>query len=214
MYVDGNLSGPFGERHKISGLPTLQFTAVSVVEDVRLCQTMDFKDSGDSIYVLGLTKDEMGGSEYYDFMGYLGLNVPRTDPSGNLDLYRAVTRANRQGLLASIHGIYRGGLGVHLVLASLAGGRGAFIDLDRLPIDGVLEPQQRLFSESTGRFLVTVQPRNREKFEAVFSGLPVAALGKVRADGIILIRSEGKDILRVEGQLLRAAFQRPFGQLI
>ncbi|MBW2092131.1 MAG: phosphoribosylformylglycinamidine synthase subunit PurS, partial [Deltaproteobacteria bacterium] len=92
MYVDGNLAGPYGERHKVSGLPTLQFTATSVIQDVMRCQTMDFKAPGDLIYVLGVTRDELGGSEYYDLFGYLGLNVPRTDFDANLSLYKAFSK--------------------------------------------------------------------------------------------------------------------------
>jgi len=75
MYVDGNLEGEFGERHKVSGLETLQFTGTSVIEDVQRCVTMDAKMAGDLIYVLGLTRNELAGSEYYDLFDYTGLNV-------------------------------------------------------------------------------------------------------------------------------------------
>jgi phosphoribosylformylglycinamidine synthase len=214
MYVDGNLAGPYGERHRVSGLPTLQFSAVSVIPDVTLCQTLDFKDSGDLIYMLGLTRNELGGSEFYEMLGYTGLNVPRTDFEANRALYRAVAQAYREDLLASIHGIYRGGLGVHLALAVLAGKRGAFIDLSRLPVEGDLSPRQRLFSESTGRFLVSVRPKQQARFEEVMAGRPFAFLGKVRADGVILIRSGTKNILRVDSPDLLAAFNQPFGHLI
>jgi len=65
MYIDGNLEGPFGERRKVSGLPTILFTASSVIEDIRTCITMEAKCPGDLVYVLGETRDELGGSEYY-----------------------------------------------------------------------------------------------------------------------------------------------------
>ena len=214
MYVDGNLAGPYGERHRVSGLPTLQFSAVSVIPDVTLCQTLDFKDSGDLIYMLGLTRNELGGSEFYEMLGYTGRNVPKTDFEANQPLYRAVAQAYGEDLLASIHGIYRGGLAVHLALAVLAGERGAFIDLTRLPVEGDPSPHQRLFSESTGRFLVSVRPKQQARFEEIMAGLPVAFLGKVRADGVILIRSGTKDILRVDTPDLLAAFNKPFGHLI
>ena len=213
MYVDGNLAGPYGERHKVSGLPTLQFSAISVVEDVTLCRSLDFKDSGDPIYVLGLTRNELGGSEFYEMMGYTGLNVPETDLEANLKLYRKVHQAYREGLFASIRGLYRGGLGVALAMTALASGRGAFINLDGLPTPEELSPHHKLFSESTGRFLVSVQPKARDNFEEMFSGLPVAFMGKVRADDIILIRSGGTDIARLDSAELRAAYKKPFGHL-
>ena len=214
MYVDGNLPGRFGERHRVSGLPTLQFTAVSVVPDARTCRTMEFKDAGDRLYVIGLTKNELGGSEYYDLLGYKGLNVPQTDFEANLKLYRAVRQAYEQGLFASMHGIYRGGLAVHLTLCALGLGLGAAVDLDALPMEGDLETHVRLFSESTGRFLVTIHNKDHERFEEIFSGLPAGFIGKVRADGVIRIKSGDREITRLDLDELRAAYKRPFGHLI
>ena len=76
MYIDGHLPGEFGETHKISGLPTLLFTATSVIPDVGRCLTLDCKEPGDYIYLVGKTRPELGGSEYYELFGYTGLNVP------------------------------------------------------------------------------------------------------------------------------------------
>jgi len=63
MYIDGDLEGPYGERRKRSGMPTLLFTVSSVIGDIRKCVTMDAKCPGDLVYVLGETKNELGGSE-------------------------------------------------------------------------------------------------------------------------------------------------------
>ena len=214
MYVDGNLPGRFGERHRVSALPTLQFTAVSVVPDVTRCQTIDFKDSGDLVYVLGVTRDELGASEYYDLLGYTGANAPQTRPAENLPAYRALARAFEQGLAASAKGLYRGGLGVAAALSCLAAGRGVSLDLDLMPVEGDLAPDRRLFSESTGRFLLSVRPADQEKFEALFQGLPLAFLGKVRADTVLRLTSGGKNLVRMELDVLKKAFKRPFGHLI
>ena len=101
MYVDGHLPGRYGERHKVSALETLQFSAVSVTDDVTRCTTLDPKAAGDRVYVLGETRDELGGSEYYDRFGYIGANVPRVDPAGNRPLYRALADAVAAGETAS-----------------------------------------------------------------------------------------------------------------
>jgi len=214
MYVDGSLAGPFGERHKVSGLPTLQFTTVSVIEDVSLCRTMEFKAAGDLIYMLGLTKNELGGSEYYDLFGYTGMKVPQTDLAANLKLYQPFSRAYREGLFASVRGLYRGGLGVHLALAAMGGCLGALIDLDRLPADEKMSPDRKLFSESTGRFLVTIAPGNQTRFEEIFQGLTFGLLGEVRADETVLVRSGDRDLLQIDNEELRTAFKMSFGHLI
>ncbi|MEW5725270.1 MAG: AIR synthase-related protein, partial [Thermodesulfobacteriota bacterium] len=214
MYVDGHLRGSHGERHKVSGLPTLQFTAVSVIDDVTRCRNMDFKDSGDLVYVLGTTRNELGGSELYDLFGYTGLNVPRTDFAANVRLYRALDQAYRERLPVSAKAVGRGGLGAALVLCGLAGGRGVFVDLERLPVAGEVNPLQRLFSESTGRLVVSVRPQDRPRFEELFAGLPFAQVGKVRADGVLYLRYGEKQLTRLDLEDLRAAFKKPFGHLI
>ena len=215
MYVDGNLDGPYGVRQKVSGLPTLQFSAVSLVNDITRCQTLEFKDSGDLIYMLGLTGDELGGSEYYDMLGYTGLNVPQTDTTANLKLYQAFASAYQEGLIASAKGLYRGGLGAALALCCMGSeGFGAFVDLTRVPGSEDLSPERILFSESTGRFLVTVRPKDKDAFEKAFEGLPAAFLGRVRHDPILYIRHGEADLVRLNVEQLRAAFKRPFGHLI
>ncbi|MFH1091179.1 MAG: AIR synthase-related protein, partial [Pseudomonadota bacterium] len=214
MYVDGSLVGTHGERHKVSGLATLQFTAVSVIPDVTRCRTLDFKFPGDLIYLLGLTRDELGGSEYYDYLGYLGLNVPETDLAANLALYRAWMKAHEQNLMASAKALCRGGLAVAVALSALAAGLGAEMDLGLIPAVEGLGPPQRLFSESTGRFLVTVRPNEAARFEQIFAGLPAVRIGEVRPDGVISIKHEGRGLAELDLVQLRAAFNRPFGRLI
>ncbi|MDQ1330705.1 MAG: phosphoribosylformylglycinamidine synthase subunit PurSL, partial [Thermodesulfobacteriota bacterium] len=80
MYVDGHLPGKYGETQKVSALETLQFSAVSVIDNIDKCITMDSKIPGDLVYVLGTTCNELGASEYYEHLGYTGLNVPEVTP--------------------------------------------------------------------------------------------------------------------------------------
>ena len=75
------------------------------------------------MYVLGTTRNELGGSAYYDLFGYTGLNVPKApgfagpdqlEPEKTkslLDLYEALERAISAELVASCHGIYGAGWG-------------------------------------------------------------------------------------------------------
>jgi threonine dehydrogenase-like Zn-dependent dehydrogenase len=91
---------------------------------------MDAKIPGDMIYILGLTRNEMGASEYYEHMGYTGLNVPRVRTEEFIHIYKGLQNAIEQGLTASVHGIYRGGLGNHLAMTAMGGNIGMIIDLD------------------------------------------------------------------------------------
>lgn len=195
MYIDGKLEGPYGERRKVSGLPTLLFTACSVVDDAAECVTMDFKAAGDLIYVIGRTGNELGGGELYQMMGYTGLNVPRLDPDECLETYRRLHRAIREGLTASCRAVSRGGLAVHLALCAMAGDLGITLDLEKLPVEGEPAPTQLLYSESCGRLIVTVSPQNRERFERRLGPeAPWALAGKVRGERRILVTWKGETI--------------------
>ena len=214
MYVDGNLEGDFGERHKISGLETLQFTGTSVIEDVQRCLTMEAKVPGDFLYVLGVTRNELAGSEYYDLYGYTGLNVPKVKLEEVLPLYQALEQSTRDEILASVHGIYRGGLGVHLALVAMAGGLGLEVELAKVPVEGVKRDDVLLYSESAGRFIVTVAPEDRAEFEERFKGLPWGCVGMVTENKKLTIRGlEGKVLLNVGLRQLKTAWKKPFGKL-
>jgi phosphoribosylformylglycinamidine synthase II len=212
MYVDGLLPGAFGEMHRVSGLPTLFFTAVSVLPELRRALTLDWKQPGDLIYLVGETRPELGGSEFYELLGYVGLSVPEARPQEFLPYYQRLEQAGREALLASGHGVYRGGLLVHLALASLAAGLGVEADLSRVAPES--QDYVAGYAESAGRFLVSLAPSHRDRFEALFEGQPVTLIGEVRQDSTFRISRRGKLLLDTPLEQLRSAWQRPFGKLI
>lgn len=215
MYVDGNLPGAFGERHRVSGLPTLQFTAATVVEDIRKCLTMEAKFPGDSVYILGKTSDELGGGEYYDLLGYVGLNVPQVHPEEFYPLYRALEKAIQAETVASCRGIYRGGLAVHAAMVAFGGRLGMTLDLTGIPVNGDLRDDKILFSESCGRFLVTVPQDRKGEFENFFHGLPFAQIGQITEEPLLRILGKGGRALMEESTiLLKESWKKPFGGLL
>jgi phosphoribosylformylglycinamidine synthase len=215
MYIDGNLEGPFGERRKVSGLPTLLFTVSSVIEDVGRCVTMDAKIPGDPVYVLGETKNELGGGEYYQMMGEVGLRVPEVDANKLWPLYVSLHKAIQQGLVSSAHAVTRGGLGVHLAMVAMGGELGMEIHLGDIPSSGQLTASQILFSESAGRFVVTIDPAKQKAFEKIFDGLIISQVGIVAESPVLRIKDgEGALIIEEEISQLKDWWNRPFGGLI
>jgi len=212
MYVDGVLPGRFGETHRVSGLPTLFFTAVSVIPDLRRVVNLDFKKPGDLVYLVGATLPELGGSEFYELLGYVGLSVPQVHSREFLSCYQAMSQALSDQILASCHGIYRGGLGVHLALCSLAGGLGVEADLGEML--AAFPTHATLYSESAGRFLVTVAPSQRRQFEEILQGQAIHLLGEVRPERTFSLKSQGRTLLTVTLDELKEAWTRPFGKLI
>jgi len=215
MYVDGHLLGRYGETHKVSALETLQFATISVVPDIARCVSMDIKMAGDLVYAVGLTRDELGGSEYYEHLGYVGLNVPQVHSETFISIYRAMSQAVAKGLVASVHGVYRGGLGVHLAMVALGGGLGMHVDLRKIPAEGATRNDTVLFSESAGRFIVTVDPRRQAEFEGGFRTVPCACIGRVTPEPVLKIDGlSGEALLGVSVSELKAAWKTPFGNLV
>ena len=125
--------------------------------------TPDFKRAGDSIYVLGVTRDETGGSEYFASRGFVGNKVPKVaDPELAINMYRALHRAIASGLVASCHDLSDGGLGVALAESAFSGGLGARLALGNLALEDVQRDDVALFSETPCRFLVSVSSRETE----------------------------------------------------
>jgi len=199
---------------KISIPPTLLFSVIGKIDDVRRATTMDAKSPGDLVYLLGTTGNELGGSEYYALHGQLGRHVPVVDAATALARYRTVNRAQREGLLASCHDLSDGGLGVALAETAFAGGLGLQIDLRAVPVDGALGADTVLFSESASRLLVTVPPAHRARFEALFAGQACACLGTVSGDNELRITGlAGESLLCCPIADLKEAWQSPLREM-
>jgi len=82
--------------------PTLLISAVAVMEDVSRVISMDCKQEGDLIYIVGTTWNELGGSHYYGIHGYIGNNVPGVNPKKGKRLMNALSAAIEKGLVKAI----------------------------------------------------------------------------------------------------------------
>ncbi len=215
MYVDGNLPGRYGITHKVSAPPTMQFSAISRVPDIAGCVSMEAKQPGDLVYLAGITRDELGGSEYYEHLGYTGLNVPKVDPKAFRPVYRALQAAMNQSLTASVRGLYRGGLGVQAALVAMGGGLGLNLDLSAVRCDPGLPDDKVLFSESAGRFLITADPNRQSALEDLFKGLPLSRIGSVTAAPRLVVSGrDGEELMRLDVDLLKQTWEKPYGEMI
>jgi phosphoribosylformylglycinamidine synthase subunit PurSL len=198
---------------KISIPPTVLFTAVGVVPDVRKAVTSDFKAPGDFIYVLGGTRDELGGSEYFASKCFVGSNVPKVlDPGRAIRCYRALYQVVCGGLARSIHDLSDGGLGVALAESSFGGGMGARVNLAKLAYNGAERDDFILFSETPCRFLISVKPANKELFEKCMDGFELSRIGETTSDYNLWVKGlNGETIADIDVRELKRAWQRPIG---
>ncbi|MDY0268052.1 phosphoribosylformylglycinamidine synthase subunit PurS [Trichloromonas sp.] len=198
---------------KISIPPTVLFSVIGKIADVRKAVSMDVKRPGDLLYLLGETRDECGGSEYYSELGFLGSNVPKVDAQAALARYRTLNAAQREGLVRSCHDLSDGGLGVALAEKAFAGGFGLRVELDAVVAEGELRDDTLLFSESPSRLLVTIRPEERGRFESLFAGQALACLGEVTEEQRLVLRRAGRMLLDVSNNLLKEAWQAPLREL-
>ncbi len=195
---------------RISIPPTLLFSVLGQMKDVRQAVTMDVKKPGDLVYVLGKTFRELGGSEWYALRGAIGNGVPRVHAETAKALYEALGRAIRAGLVASCHDCSDGGLGVALAETAFAGGFGLAVELRAVPAEGIARNDELLFSESQSRFVVTVRPEARDAFEAALAGSVFARVGEAIPEPILRIDGlDGKGIIREDLAGLKKAWQKP-----
>ena len=193
---------------KISIPPTLLISMIGKINDLRKAITMDAKQEGDIVYALGLTKNELGGSEYYAIYNKIGNTAPSVNLKTALSLYQALSKTMEAGLVASCHDCSDGGLGVALAESAFAGGLGMTIELKRVPREDVDRNDFLLFSESQSRFVVTVKPQNEKRFEEMLESNVFARIGTVTKNDFIVYGLNGKPCIKSDIDSLKDAWQK------
>lgn len=195
-----------GETHiRIPG--TLLISAMGQVPDVRRCVTMDLKAPGNRLYLVGTTRLELGGSHYHLVAGFDGGEPPSVDFETAPRLFLAMFEAISRSLVRSCHDLSEGGLAVSAAEMAFAGGFGA--DITARP---TVADDAWLFSESTTRWLVEVEPLQVAEFEAAFDGLPLLNVGvTTREPRLRIAGANGEWIIWSPLTELKSAWQSQAG---
>jgi len=178
-----SLYNEYAHEGKSLAIPaTLLISAIGQVPDVRGCVTMDFKEPGNLVVQVGITRSELGGSLWAAIQDREGGTVPGADPELGQRVFRAVHLAISHGLVRSCHDLSEGGLAVALAEMAMAGGLGAAISLRDVPCeDDAAHDLVLLFSESPSRFLLEVPPQHHAALADLMGNLPSGRLGEVVA---------------------------------
>ncbi len=213
-YISGkdSLYNEYTEKGKSLAIPgTILISAIGIIEDVRRSVTMDFKQAGNSIYVIGATHDELGGSIYLDNLGQLGNKVPKVNFSTAVKTYRALEKAVKAKLIVSMHDCSEGGLAVALAEMAFAGGLGATVLLKKVPYKGTRKRDDViLFSESNSRLIAEVSPANENKFKALLKGTTHAKVGTVESSSEFVVYSlKDKPVINAHIDELKSIWQAP-----
>ncbi|MSR56231.1 MAG: phosphoribosylformylglycinamidine synthase subunit PurL [Planctomycetaceae bacterium] len=201
-----------GQKQTVAIPPSLLISALGQIDDVRRAITMDLKEAGNLLFLVGVTRDELGGSHYALVNGLDGGTAPIVDLELAPILFRAVHLAIDAGLVRSCHDLSEGGLAVALAEMCFAGGLGAEVSLQALKADSGLDDDAvLLFSESNTRFLVEVPVAAGSEFQELLDGLLVTPLGTVVAsETLVVLGNDGQTaVIESSWARLKQAWQQP-----
>jgi phosphoribosylformylglycinamidine synthase len=196
---------------KISVPPTLLFSVIARMPDVRKAITMDVKQPGDLVFILGETRDELGASEYYALHNTIGNRVPKVNAEQARTLYEALSQAIERGLVNACHDCSDGGFGVAAAEMAFAGGGGMQLDLRAMPREpDITRDDTLLYAETASRFVVTVPPRHREAFYQVMSVCAMGEIGRaLDTSTFAVVGLAGATVIRSDINALKEAWQQP-----
>ena len=186
--------------------PTPAILGIGICEDIRECVTVDLKEAGNILFLIGDTKKELGGSEYYKLRGVEGGLVPRTDPKVLKRSMVALLDTMKAGLVASCHDISEGGLAVAVCEMSMGGDSGVYIDIGA--VNPELRGDYKLFSESNTRWVVEVPRAEVGRFEALMAthGVCIIEIGTVIKDKRVSISDNGTELVDISIDAVRTAW--------
>jgi phosphoribosylformylglycinamidine synthase len=156
------------------------------IKDIR---TSEFKNNGDIIVIIGETHPELDGSEYHrSIYGLVQGKAPEVHMHNEYMAGKSVIeiiREDENGNITAVHDCSSGGLGIAVSEMAISGNLGAVIDIKKVPIDGTLNLSTILFSESHGRYLLTIK---KDAVKEVLSkiAVPSAVIGEVRGDSLVI----------------------------
>ncbi|MBR4753286.1 MAG: phosphoribosylformylglycinamidine synthase subunit PurL [Thermoguttaceae bacterium] len=206
--------------------PSLLISAMGQVDDVATCVSMDLKEAGNALYLVGVTRNELGGSHLSLVRNWVGGQAPTLDVEQAKRTYNAMYQATQNGLIRSAHDLSEGGLAVAAAEVAFAGGLGAEISLASTPLvksdddalnslPGVVDADGyvKLFSESNSRFIVEVPNEKIGEFEGAFGSadVPFAPIGKVvEKPRLTIVADDGSTIIDADLAELKRCWQKPF----
>lgn len=191
--ISGNVS-LYNENSEGAIYPTPTIGMVGLIKDTKNILTQSFKKAGDSIYLVGETKDDFSGSAIQKLQNDGQI-------SGTIDFnleteyhnQKIVFNANQAGLLASAHDLSEGGLAVALAES---------VFNTKLSFEvSVQLTEAQLFSETQSRFIVTVADENIVAFEELVKNVPVAKIGSVTDGETVKLTAANSEVVTNKGAL-------------
>lgn len=164
--------------------PTPTIGMVGVIDDESQIMTLNFKQEGDAIYLLGRSRNDLGSSQYLaKIHGVEFSPCPDFDLDEEYNVQQLVLKAIHSGILQSAHDVSEGGIFINCLESAMAG---------KLGFDICTEAEIRndawLFGEAQSRIVVSLKPENVAKLQAFAAelGIKITNIGTVKSGGVVV----------------------------
>jgi len=200
--VSGNVS-LYNESAKGRAIdPSPIIACFGIMEDFTRAITMELKEAGNYLYLIGDRRDELGGSVYYQTLGFVGRNIPEPDlKKSRKNVYKIIDLI-LEGVILSCHDISDGGMITAIIEMATKGNLGV-----ELMITPNIRLDKFLFSE-TGGFILEVRPEDSQRIEKELDEAHL--IGKIIEKPSLLIES----IREIPLKLLKDRYENSLKELL
>ena len=164
--------------------------------------------NGDYLIIIGKTNDELGGSEYFEYIHkFIGGICPSVDFKDSKINMLAVLSLIKNKLVKSVHDCSKGGFAIAVSELSIFGNIGCDIDINKMPSVKNLSSEKKLFSESHSRYLLVIDQKNIIRVKQFLSKKKIsfAVLGKFSGDQIN-ITYKSKNLVKIIVDILQKRY--------
>jgi phosphoribosylformylglycinamidine synthase len=206
-FISGNVSF-YNETEGVTVNPSPIVGTVGVLNNDYI-KTMTLKEEGDVIFVIGNTYPELDGSQFYKEIHNVVQGYPpevRIDENFavSMEIQKLIQECNDE--ITAVHDISKGGLVTALALMSIKSDKAVNVDIAKIPATVDLTQDEILFSESNGRFIITVKSDKVDKVKDILDNDSIAysIVGEVTCDNFI-INNDSEELINVEVEKLLEA---------
>ncbi len=165
--------------------PTPLIGVLGIIDSIPLTTTPP--NHGDYLVIIGKTKDELGGSEYYEYIHkFIGGHCPTVNFKDSKINMLTVLSLIKNKLVKSVHDCSKGGAAIAISELSIFGNIGCDINIEKLLYKNDISIEKLLFSESHSRYLLVIDKKNigQVKQFLLKKKITFAILGKFSGDQI------------------------------
>jgi phosphoribosylformylglycinamidine synthase len=166
--------------------PTPTIGMLGILDNMSERITLDFKESGHLVYLLGRSRNDISSSEYlHKLIGIEHSPAPHFHLEEEQRLHNTIVKLNKAGIIQSAHDVSEGGLFITLLESAMASGLGFEIQTNHN-----FRKDAYLFGESQSRAVVTIRPEDKEKFDAIMHSVIDATEHSVKVEKIGVVKGE------------------------